>query len=285
MGSLVFCACCLTAAFVAKQCSLLPAASRVVSCVQAKSQAEGLVFVAPYDDPYTIAGQGTIGTELLRQLNSADLDGLHAIFVAIGGGGLIAGIAAYVKALRPEVKIIGVEPTGATRHPRITLSSLALTLVCGVSPSFLLRIFPLNWSLSTCPWSFIRLICLISLFLFVGPLHGVTCVALSLRIFLHHYVVDLRICAVQAPMQWRCLWRPAGELPSARWMPSQMGSLLKRWVQHMVDASMDFLPATTWHFQCSRQTTVACKSVHAFCLWRLIQLLHGNDIHQWAASA
>ena len=68
--------------------------------------------MAPYDDPHTIAGQGTIGTEVLRQLSSADLDGLHAIFVAIGGGGLIAGIAAYVKALRPGVKIIGVEPTG-----------------------------------------------------------------------------------------------------------------------------------------------------------------------------
>jgi threonine dehydratase len=71
-----------------------------------------MVFVAPYDDPYTIAGQGTIGTELLRQLSSADLGSLHAIFVAIGGGGLIAGIAAYVKALRPDVKVIGVEPTG-----------------------------------------------------------------------------------------------------------------------------------------------------------------------------
>lgn len=81
-------------------------------CSQAKAQEEGLVFVAPYDDPHTIAGQGTIGTEVLRQLSSADLDGLHAIFVAIGGGGLIAGIAAYVKALRPGVKIIGVEPTG-----------------------------------------------------------------------------------------------------------------------------------------------------------------------------
>ena len=79
---------------------------------QARARAEGMVFVAPYDDPYTIAGQGTIGNELLRQLNTPDLDALHAIFVAIGGGGLIAGVAAYVKALRPDIKIIGVEPTG-----------------------------------------------------------------------------------------------------------------------------------------------------------------------------
>lgn len=66
--------------------------------------------MAPYDDPYTIAGQGTIGTEILRQCG--DPAALHAIFVPIGGGGLIAGIAAYVKALRPDIKIIGVEPTG-----------------------------------------------------------------------------------------------------------------------------------------------------------------------------
>lgn len=73
---------------------------------------EGRTFVAPYDDPLTIAGQGTIGQEVLRQLGTT-IDQLDAIFVAIGGGGLIAGIAAYVKTLRPDVKIIGVEPTGA----------------------------------------------------------------------------------------------------------------------------------------------------------------------------
>ena len=71
-----------------------------------------MVFIPPYDDPYIIAGQGTVGTELLRQLSTPDLDRLHAIFVAIGGGGLVAGIAAYVKALRPSVKIYGVEPSG-----------------------------------------------------------------------------------------------------------------------------------------------------------------------------
>jgi len=69
----------------------------------------GLTFVHPYDDPDVIAGQGTVGMEILRQHTQP----IHAIFVAIGGGGLISGIAAYVKRLRPEVRIIGVEPTDA----------------------------------------------------------------------------------------------------------------------------------------------------------------------------
>ncbi len=68
-----------------------------------------LNFVHPYDDPDVIAGQGTIGMEILRQHTAP----IHAIFVAIGGGGLIAGIAAYVKRLRPEIRIIGVEPVDA----------------------------------------------------------------------------------------------------------------------------------------------------------------------------
>ena len=67
---------------------------------------KGFVYVHPYDDPDTIAGQGTVAMEILRQ-QPAQLD---AIFVPVGGGGLIAGIAAYVKYLRPEIKIIGVEP-------------------------------------------------------------------------------------------------------------------------------------------------------------------------------
>jgi len=78
---------------------------------QGRSVAEGLTFVAPYDDPYTIAGQGTIGDEIMRQVS--DPDSLDAVFVAIGGGGLIAGIAAYLKALKPNIKVYGVEPTGA----------------------------------------------------------------------------------------------------------------------------------------------------------------------------
>jgi threonine dehydratase len=71
------------------------------------AQREKTVFVHPYDDPDVIAGQGTIGMEILRS-HSGPID---AIFAAVGGGGLIAGIAAYVKRLRPEIKIIGVEPT------------------------------------------------------------------------------------------------------------------------------------------------------------------------------
>jgi len=66
----------------------------------------GMVFIHPFDDPLVIAGQGTVGVELLRQ-NPGRLD---AVFVPIGGGGLIAGVSAYIKELRPEVKVIGVEP-------------------------------------------------------------------------------------------------------------------------------------------------------------------------------
>ncbi|KAJ3284843.1 hypothetical protein HK104_009757 [Borealophlyctis nickersoniae] len=65
----------------------------------------GYTFVPPFDDKYVIAGQGTIGVEILRQLKQ---DRLDAIFVCCGGGGLIAGIAAYVKRIRPEVRIVGV---------------------------------------------------------------------------------------------------------------------------------------------------------------------------------
>ncbi len=67
---------------------------------------KGYIYVHPYDDPHTIAGQGTVAMEILRQ-HPGQLD---AIFVPVGGGGLIAGIAAYVKYLRPEIKVIGVEP-------------------------------------------------------------------------------------------------------------------------------------------------------------------------------
>ena len=69
----------------------------------------GLVFVHPFDDPDVIAGQGTIGVELLRQTGG----NLDAIFVPVGGGGLIAGIAVYVKYLYPNIRIIGVEPEDA----------------------------------------------------------------------------------------------------------------------------------------------------------------------------
>ena len=66
----------------------------------------GFVFIHPFDDPDVIAGQGTIGLEILNQASER----IDAIFVPIGGGGLIAGIAAYVKAVQPDIRIIGVEP-------------------------------------------------------------------------------------------------------------------------------------------------------------------------------
>ena len=69
-------------------------------------QEQGLVFIHPFDDPDVIAGQGTIAVELMRQAEEK----VDAIFVPIGGGGLIAGIAVYVKSLHPDVRIVGVEP-------------------------------------------------------------------------------------------------------------------------------------------------------------------------------
>jgi threonine dehydratase len=66
----------------------------------------GLVFVHPFDDPLVIAGQGTIGEEILRQAHGR----LDAVFCPVGGGGLVAGVAGYVKTLMPDVRIVGVEP-------------------------------------------------------------------------------------------------------------------------------------------------------------------------------
>ncbi len=67
---------------------------------------KGYTYIHPYDDPLVIAGQGTVAMEILRQHQGR----LDAVFVPVGGGGLISGIAAYIKYLRPEVKVIGVEP-------------------------------------------------------------------------------------------------------------------------------------------------------------------------------
>ena len=76
---------------------------------QMLAQRDALTFVHPYDDVDVIAGQGTIGMELLRQHQGA----IDAIFVPVGGGGLIAGIGAYVKYLRPQTRIVGVEAEGS----------------------------------------------------------------------------------------------------------------------------------------------------------------------------
>ncbi|HAQ85016.1 MAG TPA: threonine ammonia-lyase, biosynthetic, partial [Pseudomonas sp.] len=67
---------------------------------------KGYVYIHPYDDPHVIAGQGTVAMEILRQ-HQGQLD---AVFVPVGGGGLIAGVAAYIKYLKPDIKVIGVEP-------------------------------------------------------------------------------------------------------------------------------------------------------------------------------
>ena len=90
---------------------------------------EHLSFVHPYDDPDVIAGQGTIGMEILRQ----HPDPIHAVFCCVGGGGLIAGVAAYIKRLRPDIRIIGVEASDAdamtqslARGERIKLDQVGL---------------------------------------------------------------------------------------------------------------------------------------------------------------
>ena len=88
-----------------------------------------LTFVHPYDDPDVIAGQGTVGMEILRQ----HMGDIYAIFIPVGGGGLLSGIGAYVKAVRPEVKIIGVEPEDAAsmsqslqKKRRVTLDQVGI---------------------------------------------------------------------------------------------------------------------------------------------------------------
>ncbi len=90
---------------------------------------QGLTFVHPFDDPDVIAGQGTIAMEILRQHQGP----LDAVFVAIGGGGLISGVANYIKAVRPEVKVIGVQTTDSDAmlqsvraRKRVTLPDVGL---------------------------------------------------------------------------------------------------------------------------------------------------------------
>lgn len=90
---------------------------------------QGLTFVHPFDDPDVIAGQGTVAMEILRQHQGP----LDAVFVAIGGGGLISGVAAYIKAVRPEVRVIGVQTVDSNamvqsvqRGKRVTLPDVGL---------------------------------------------------------------------------------------------------------------------------------------------------------------
>lgn len=83
-----------------------------------------LTFVHPFDDPDVIAGQGTIAMEILRQQSGP----IHAVFVAIGGGGLISGVAAYIKSVRPEIKVIGVQTTDSDAMARSINSGRRVTL-------------------------------------------------------------------------------------------------------------------------------------------------------------
>ncbi len=94
---------------------------------------QGLTFVHPFDDPDVIAGQGTIAMEILRQLQTLGSRRLDAVFVAIGGGGLISGVANYIKAVRPEIKVIGVQMNDSdammqsvAAKQRVTLSDVGL---------------------------------------------------------------------------------------------------------------------------------------------------------------
>jgi threonine dehydratase len=85
---------------------------------------EGYAFVHPFDDPDVIAGQGTIAMEMLRQHQGP----LDAVFVAIGGGGLISGVANYIKAVRPEIKVIGVQTVDSDAMLQSTRAKKRVTL-------------------------------------------------------------------------------------------------------------------------------------------------------------
>ena len=84
----------------------------------------GCIYIPPFDDPDVIAGQGTIGMEILRQ-HPGDI---HAVFVPIGGGGLAAGVAAYIKNLRPEIRVIGVEPVDSDAMRRSVMAGRRVEL-------------------------------------------------------------------------------------------------------------------------------------------------------------
>ena len=87
-----------------------------------------LTFVHPFDDPDVIAGQGTMAMEILRQHHPVEHGPIHAVFVAIGGGGLISGVAAYFKALAPEVKVIGVQTVDSDAMARSLAAGRRVTL-------------------------------------------------------------------------------------------------------------------------------------------------------------
>lgn len=86
----------------------VPSMEGIFPLMEAYQREHGLTFISPYDDPHIIAGQGTVGLEILEDRPDVD-----TVVVPIGGGGLIAGIALAIKSQRPEVRVIGVEPEGS----------------------------------------------------------------------------------------------------------------------------------------------------------------------------
>ncbi|MCC6313150.1 MAG: pyridoxal-phosphate dependent enzyme [Thermomicrobiales bacterium] len=100
-----------------------PTMAQAPAAVETYQKAQGLTYVHPFGDPNVIAGQGTIGLELLE--DEPDLD---AVVVPVGGGGLLAGVATAIKALRPDVRVVGVEPEGAPSVSRSLAAGHPITL-------------------------------------------------------------------------------------------------------------------------------------------------------------
>jgi threonine dehydratase len=90
----------------------------------ALQKTRGLTFVHPFDDPDVIAGQGTVAMEILRQHQGP----LHAVFVAIGGGGLVSGVANYIKAVRPDIRVIGVQMNDSNAMAQSVAAKKRVTL-------------------------------------------------------------------------------------------------------------------------------------------------------------
>jgi len=100
-----------------------PTMEQVFPAMEAYRQEHGMTFVAPFSDPAIIAGQGTVGLEILE-----DAPDVEAVVVPVGGGGLLAGVALTLKALKPEVRVVGVEPEGAAVVSRSLARGECLTL-------------------------------------------------------------------------------------------------------------------------------------------------------------
>lgn len=90
------------------ECRFAPSMEQVFPAMEAYQREHGLTYVPPFSDPAIIAGQGTVGLEVLE-----DLPDVEAVVVPVGGGGLLAGIALAVKSVKPDVRVVGVEPEGA----------------------------------------------------------------------------------------------------------------------------------------------------------------------------